>query len=69
MNAGGDSLLQKYGPLPEVLKALYPEYPWEPHRFVKAGKPNTTATLDGQRELLENIGKKLGVKEVIILLC
>jgi len=52
-----------YSSLPQALQTIYPDYPWEPHRFTQA-EGGYWANQANQREFLERVGKKLGVNQV-----
>lgn len=52
-----------YASLPLALQTIYPDYPWEPHRFTQV-EGGYWANQANQREFLERVGKKLGVIQV-----
>ena len=65
-NEGGEGLWHYHRSLPEALKAVYPEYPWEAHRFAESGHfhGGYWSNIANQREYLEQIGKNLGIQQV-----
>ena len=66
---GGKTLLdggQHYSSLPQALAAVYPEYPWQPSRFIQSGHPPRGFWKD-ERNLvssLKEIEEKLGIQQV-----
>ena len=62
-NEGGAILFHYYGSMQELLARIYPDYPWDPSRFVQLAY---WADQREERKQLEAIGQKLGVKEVPI---
>ena len=62
----GASVLSYYSSLREALQRLYPEYPWEPSRFFRASRAsrNHWRDVNNQKEMLERVGKQLGVQQV-----
>jgi hypothetical protein len=49
-----------------ILRAMYPEYPWDPTLFAQTAKKMHAYWHKGtnHRQFLENIGKQLGIVEV-----
>lgn len=68
-NEGGDGLWHYHRSLPDALKAVYPEYPWEMHRFAESGHFHSGywSNITNQREYLEQIGNNLGIQQVCVL--
>ena len=60
---GGSGIFSYHPTLGVALKAIYPEYDWDELRFFET-RHRGLADINNQRELLEKIGKELGVKEV-----
>ena len=60
---GGRGLFKQYASLYEVLKVIYPEYPWEAQQFVRMPS-DYWASLDHRRECLQRICAELGITEV-----
>ena len=66
MERGGSGLFKHYSSLGQVLKAVYPEYPWELSRFVDSAQGIRGHWLDKSNliEALQTAGKKLGLTKV-----
>jgi hypothetical protein len=60
----GGILFDYYPSLPETLKALYPNYQWDSERFAKPVPRGYWANPANHYKLLEEVGKRLGVKQV-----
>jgi hypothetical protein len=60
---GLKGFVSQYGSLFEALKKLYPEHNWDPLRFSVVPR-GYWRDLNAQRDALERIGKKYGVKEL-----
>ena len=59
---GGNGLLQQYnGSVQQMLSALYPDEAWDSRRFTKTFK-NYWASMENQREYMDDLGRKLGFK-------
>ena len=56
---GGEGLFEHYSSLADALRTVYPNHPWPDARH-----PGYPKLYGKQRELLDNIGKALGVNEV-----
>ena len=64
---GAHGLLQHYNSsIVDLLNTVYPEYPWVASEFVQSGPlpRGWWKDVQNQREFLERIGPKLGVKQV-----
>jgi len=63
---GGASLFEHYDSLSQMLRTLHPEFDWRPTRFLVANRlpKNYWSYWDNQLEMMTQIGRKLGVKEV-----
>lgn len=64
---GGGKLFKYHSSLEAMLRAVYPDFNWQSHKFDEAGRrppPGYYAKIIHQRELLERIGEELGVKQV-----
>jgi len=60
---GGSGLLAQYnGSLSAALAIIYSEHPWDPLRFEKAPRSHW-ASLENQRAFMDELGKKLNIKE------
>ena len=53
-------ILRHYSSLEHALQEVYREYPWNASKFARV----YLADLNNQRDLLESIAKKLGIKQV-----
>jgi len=65
---GGRSLFSYYNSLETALATIYPDYSWDRARFsAESGraKNGATTSIDVQRKILERVGQKLGVKQVL----
>ena len=60
--AGGREVFDQYRSMGEALKATFPEFTWDTTRFPTP--PGYWRMPTHQRQVLERIGKDLGVKEV-----
>ena len=56
---GGEGLFEHYSSLTDALRTVYPNHPWPDARH-----PGYPKLYGKQRELLDKIGKALGVNEV-----
>lgn len=54
--------MKQYTSMEHALRTVYPEYPWESHKF-----RSTWSDVDKQREIIEKIGKELDIKKVSYL--
>ena len=61
-------MLKWYPSLREALQTLYPEHSWQPSEFLKNSKKKMPdgywSDRQNQREIIERIGRELGVNEV-----
>lgn len=69
---GGQYFLRFYSSVDEMLRAVYPEVPWE-SLSSRRKRTNNNRTAVGywadhvrQRQLLDQIGSELGIKEVFL---
>ena len=64
--AGGEMLFARYPSMEEILQANFPDFPWKSEKFSDTSRlpAGFFDDLDKQRELLERIGRELGVKQV-----
>jgi len=59
---GAGSLLTRYnGSLSKLLAAVYPNHPWKVDNF---SKRSITDSLESQRKFMDELGEKLGVREL-----
>ena len=67
---GGRGLLVKYGSIPEVIKAVYPDQTWDTERFEDSKSVGGSyKDVKNQRKLLDRIGDSLSIKQVRIIKC
>lgn len=66
MRLGGRGLFQYFPSLAEALKAVYPDVPWQPSKFVINGKTphGFWSNVANQRGFFEEIAQDLGLEEV-----
>ena len=63
LDHGGRQILAHHNDsLPIILAAVYPDYSWNPLKFSRARR-NYWLSLDNQRTFLDELAKKLGMKE------
>ena len=64
IDLGGRGLFHYYSSLPELLRTVYPQYPWEAEKF--ASSRSFSGQFEDQQRLLTSIEAKLGIKEVCV---
>ena len=71
MEKGGASLFGYYLSMQELLRDVYPEFDWDPIKFVEAGRvpAGFFEYPQNQKLFLEHIGNQLGVNKVTSLFC
>lgn len=59
-------IFKYYASLPDALRTLYPDYPWQPLRFVENDimRPRYWSGVGDLTQFVEEIGKSLGIREV-----
>lgn len=57
-----NGLFRHYSSLEKALRAVYTDYPWESSQFAREYIHNKSSS---QKELLEDVARKLGIKEVL----
>ena len=61
---GGKSFLSQYsGSFFKLLTTVYPDYEWQPWRFINSPH-NYWVDVNNQRKFMEWAGKELGIKEL-----
>ena len=68
MKRGGRSLFTKHSSLERLLRALYPAFSWDSTKFAEIGgrvPHGFWANVTNQRNMLDKIGKELGIKKVL----
>ncbi len=70
LKAGSRSLFNVYPSLERVLRATYPDYPWDSAKFVAATKipSGHWKDKDNITKALDDIEKQMQIKEVILSL-
>jgi len=53
--------------LPNVLKALYPGVDWDESKFLAMKDKELWDLRENRRAVMEDIGKQLGIRQVIII--
>ena len=63
---GAQGLFRIHDTLCHALQAVYPEFTWEASRFseVERQSPGFWSDVKNQRDLMDKIGKDLGIKQV-----
>ena len=63
IDGGGVALIDRYhGSLAKLLENVYPDYDWDLRRFTKVPR-NYWGSIENQRSRVEEIGRKVGIKE------
>ena len=65
---GGWNLFRYYPSLEALLRTVYPEVEWQSEKFLGKGEPareEEWKDINTQREQLNDIGKQLGINQVI----
>ena len=67
MELGGEAIFTQFPNIEAALRAIYPEHPWESIKFLEmAGQvwKGYWRDVRNQKEFLEQIAPKLGIKQV-----
>lgn len=65
MEAGGEGALQEFHSVINALRVAYPEVRWDPNKLAKRLARGYWLNPINQRKFLDDIGRDLGVMEVI----
>jgi hypothetical protein len=66
MYRGGQMLFRYYPSMEAVLRAVYPDYPWESTKFEENEVRGYLSNLANQRHFMDKIGEDLGIHKVFI---
>jgi len=68
--AGGRPLFFHHSSLEQLLREVYPSFPWDSSRFVESGRSaqGYWSNVDNQKKFIARVGRELGLKQVSYLL-